>query len=267
MAQLNSAVEILKLLTKSNCGECGQPTCLAFAASVARGQTSLDKCPYIGNDILDQYGGEAAKAEDSDQEAEELLRQLTQKVGKTDLAAAAKRIGARYADGKLTIKVMGKDFSIDQAGRLFSEIHVHRWLALPILDYILNSKGTPVSGNWVPFRELKGSQSWELFFVHKCEKPLKKVADIYTDLFHDMLHVFSGKQVENHYNSDISLVLRPLPRFPILICYWRPEDGMESSLNLFFDSTAGDHLHIESIYTLVTGLVIMFEKVALRHGG
>jgi hypothetical protein len=37
---------------------------------------------------------------------------------------------------------------------------------------------------------------------------------------------------------------------PILISYSKPEDGFESNLNVFFDSTAEDHLNIESIYTI-----------------
>jgi hypothetical protein len=53
---------------------------------------------------------------------------------------------------------------------------------------------------------------------------------------------------------------------PLLICYWKPEDGLESSLNIFFDATAEENLNIESIYILGTGLVIMFEKLAVRHG-
>ena len=70
----------------------------------------------------------------------------------------------------------------------------------------------------------------------------------------------------NHYESDISLVLHPLPKLPMLICYWKPEDGLESSLNLFFDKTASDNINVESVYSLGTGLVTMFEKVAKRHG-
>ena len=38
MAKLISPLEILKLLEKSNCRECGQATCLAFAAAVFKGQ-------------------------------------------------------------------------------------------------------------------------------------------------------------------------------------------------------------------------------------
>ena len=59
-----------------------------------------------------------------------------------------------------------------------------------------------------------------------CEKPLKRIADAYTDLFEDMLHIFSAKQVKNVHDSDISIVLYPLPKVPVLICYWRPEEGI-----------------------------------------
>ena len=87
-----------------------------------------------------------------------------------------------------------------------------------------------------------------------------------TDFFEDMIHLFNGRQVEKHYDADISLVLHPLPKVPVLICYWKPEDGLESSLNIFFDAIAEENLNIESIYILGTGLVIMFEKLAARHG-
>jgi hypothetical protein len=95
---------------------------------------------------------------------------------------------------------------------------------------------------------------------------MKKVADTYTDLFDDLVHIFSGRQVEEQFESDISMVLHPLPRIPLMICYWRPEDGLESSLNLFFDKVADDNLDIGSIFSLGAGLAQMFEKLALRHG-
>lgn len=42
-----TGLEIYKLLPKTNCRECGFPTCLAFALSLAKKVTSLDKCPHI----------------------------------------------------------------------------------------------------------------------------------------------------------------------------------------------------------------------------
>jgi hypothetical protein len=99
-----------------------------------------------------------------------------------------------------------------------------------------------------------------------CEKPLKQVADRYTDIFEHMIQVFDAKPAPHAFDSDIAVVLHPLPRVPMLICYWKPEDGMESSLNLFFDDTAEDNVNIDSLYSLGVGLATMFDKIAFTHG-
>jgi len=266
MPKLKNTVDILKILDKSNCRECGSPTCLAFAAAVFKGQRDLDECTHLDKSILDKYSvSESISAPPPDPNSEP-LDGLRAKLEEIDFAEAAKRLGAKYSNGKLTVKVCGKDFSVDKRGNFYSEIHIHTWITIPLLNYIVYGAGKNPAGEWISFRELKRAKDWYNFFVHQCEKPLKKVADSYTDLFEDMLHIFNGKRVENHYESDISLVLHPLPRLPMLICYWKPEDGLESSLNLFFDKTANDNINVESVYSLGTGLVTMFEKVALRHG-
>jgi len=41
-------IEILKLLPKTNCGECGEKTCLVFATRVAEGIKDAGDCPPIG---------------------------------------------------------------------------------------------------------------------------------------------------------------------------------------------------------------------------
>ena len=42
-----SGLEIYKQLPKTNCKDCGFPTCLAFALKMAAGQVPLDKCPHV----------------------------------------------------------------------------------------------------------------------------------------------------------------------------------------------------------------------------
>jgi hypothetical protein len=85
-------------------------------------------------------------------------------------------------------------------------------------------------------------------------------------LFDDMVHIFGGKQVEKQFESDISVVLHPLPKVPVMLCYWLLEEGLQSSLNVFFDETAEENLDIDSVFTLGAGLTQMFEKLAIRHG-
>ncbi|MBO8169802.1 MAG: acetyl-CoA decarbonylase/synthase complex subunit gamma [Thermoanaerobacteraceae bacterium] len=45
-----TGLEIYKQLPKKNCGECGPPTCLAFAMALANGKAQLDACPYVSDE-------------------------------------------------------------------------------------------------------------------------------------------------------------------------------------------------------------------------
>ena len=45
-----TGIEIFKLLPKTNCKECGEPTCLAFAMKLAAGKAELVLCPYISEE-------------------------------------------------------------------------------------------------------------------------------------------------------------------------------------------------------------------------
>jgi ArsR family metal-binding transcriptional regulator len=42
--------EILKLLPKTNCRKCGQPTCMVFATLVAQGVKGSEDCPDLSSD-------------------------------------------------------------------------------------------------------------------------------------------------------------------------------------------------------------------------
>ncbi|MFH2066903.1 MAG: DUF3786 domain-containing protein [Pseudomonadota bacterium] len=267
MSEFANAMAVFKLLDKSNCRDCGEKTCLAFAGAVYQGKRQLRECPKIGKEIIRQYNGDQSQEATSiELEMNGIVEDLKKQVRSVDLVSIADRTGGRIVNNKLVIKTLGKDISIDSQGNLYSDIHLHQWITIPLLSYLLDCKGAPLSETWVPFRELKNGKTFAPLFEQRCEKPLKKVADTYTDLFEDMVHLFNGRQVEKHYQADISLVLHPLPKVPILICYWKPEDVLESSLHLFFDAGVEDNLNIRAVYSLTAGLVIMFEKISLRHG-
>jgi acetyl-CoA decarbonylase/synthase complex subunit gamma len=45
-----TGIQIFKLLPKTNCKECGVPTCLAFAMNLAAGKAELASCPYVSEE-------------------------------------------------------------------------------------------------------------------------------------------------------------------------------------------------------------------------
>lgn len=45
-----TGIQIFQMLPKTNCKECGVPTCLAFAMKLAAGQAELSACPYVSDE-------------------------------------------------------------------------------------------------------------------------------------------------------------------------------------------------------------------------
>jgi acetyl-CoA decarbonylase/synthase complex subunit gamma len=49
-----TGIQIFKLLPKTNCGDCGVPTCLAFAMNLAAGKAELSACPHVSEEAKAQ---------------------------------------------------------------------------------------------------------------------------------------------------------------------------------------------------------------------
>ncbi len=55
-----TGIQIFKLLPKTNCKECGVPTCLAFAMNLASGKAELDSCPYVSEEAREKLAEASA---------------------------------------------------------------------------------------------------------------------------------------------------------------------------------------------------------------
>jgi len=51
-----SGLDIFKLLPKTNCGDCGVPTCMAFAMKLAQKKAELSECPFASDEAKDSLG-------------------------------------------------------------------------------------------------------------------------------------------------------------------------------------------------------------------
>ncbi len=265
MILFKTPLEIYALLPKTNCGECGIATCLAFAAAVLKEEKRPSECLRLDRETLARLGGAISRQVNIESIRDEQLKELKKKILLQDIVSRAGLLGAKSNGRTVTIMCLGKDFEVDGQGTVASQCHTHAWFSLPLLDYILNCEGAEPSGRWVPFRELPRGKTWNPLFEQRCERPLKRIADSHSDLFEALVTMFCGTSATSVFNSDIAVVLFPLPRVPLLVCYWRPEDGMESQLHLFFDDTAERNLPVESLFTMATGIVRMLERIMYRH--
>jgi hypothetical protein len=267
-----TTVDILKVLDKSNCKECGSPTCLAFAALVVQGKKRLSDCPHLSKEAIEALGGDAVvKQEKAEDRPEERLDGFKKEVADIDFDEAAQRIGGAVNGERLEISCLGKIFELDRQGNLYSGCHVNPWVHGPLLSYTISSAGRELTGEWVPFGDLEQAKDWARFFSHRCEQGMKQIVDEDPDFFFDALSIFSPQPVGQKTGKPFStadhvIVVYPMPKVPLMIAYWCTDEEFESKLTLFFDRSAEVNLGAEWIYVLVRGIVEMFTRIFSSHG-
>ena len=261
-----SALEILKILDRSNCRECGVPTCMAFAALVVQGQRRLSDCPTVSRGALEQYAHLGEQPGEGDELAAS-MNQLMGKAASVDFDEAAERLGGGVDGDRLAIPCMGRIFQIDRDGRLHAQCHVNQWVHGPLLDYITSGAGEDPRGEWVHFAELSGAASWTRFFEHRCESAIKQVVDESSELFFEIMSLFEAEapDISDDLEGDWAYVIYPLPKVPLLICYWKAEGEFPSKLSVLFDTATNANLSPESVFYLTNGIAQMLKKMVLTH--
>jgi hypothetical protein len=258
-------MDIYKLLEKTNCGECGLPTCMAFALSAVAGEKEIDACPHLNPEDRERLAGELNKRL-SEEGFSASVNDLRERFRKLDLPALAQRLGAKYTDGKLTIRCLVKDFSLNKHGEMESICHVNMWMETLLLSYCLSSGTGSLSDRWAAFPELHGAATTGPYFQRRCETPLRAMADTHGSIFFDLLKLFGAEEAQG-FVADRALIMHPLPMVPIVLLYSPQEEEMESTLRVLFDSTVTDYLDPEVITFMGRGMVEMFQKIISKHEG
>lgn len=252
-----------KLLPKTNCRQCGFPTCLAFAGMVVSEGVPLERCPYIDGEKL-----EAARIELSEQRrsgkwtkkdlSEEALKWAKERSASMRLEDLQKRIGGRIveAGGDKVIEIpyfsdtllISKEGLSLQAGRSLG-----RWEQVFIYNHMAQGGSRDPTGQWKGLVEFPNTVSKIKTMEGSIEGPIAERFYGRSRELEDAA-VKIGGEVLKETGSDASAVIlfRPLPRLPVMLRFWDglEEEGYGSQARFLFDETVTEHLDIESILFL-----------------
>ena len=115
--KIENAMAVFKELPKTNCRECGTKTCLAFAGAVFQRHKAIGDCPHLDKAVVGKFS-DGVKLPKAHRAYLDEFKKMRHEIINVDLPAAARRLGGISANGKLTVKVMGKDVSVDANGKL-----------------------------------------------------------------------------------------------------------------------------------------------------
>jgi hypothetical protein len=255
-------LEILQRTPKTNCGECGHPTCLAFAAAVTRAGADVSLCPYIDLQGLEERVPSAVKDMENlaEQVAEEhdlvLVQYLQEKVKPLDFGAIASALGAKWNKDNpdtLSLRYLGQDVMLGKTKVLMNnDIIVDPRDQILLYNYVHSCGGRKPDNTWVGMESLPNSISKIKTLSTYCEKKIAehlsgKAAHILKDI---------GKQLDGYdgpadlsSSATSSLVVPVLPMVPQYLLFWEeePEDGFEPKVKVLFDHHVLDFLDLESL--------------------
>lgn len=255
------------LLPKTNCGDCGIPSCFTFATMVVTNNVPLSNCPHIKPEIVLQYQQELDTQhasgmfvkKDIAQEALEWAKKRCSSMRIEDLPG---RIGGKLksVDGKETLEIpyfqdtvfISKNGITKQDGSELSRME-----QVFIYNHMAQGGASPPAGKWISLQDLPNSTPKIHSISTYVENPLiKKFSGKKDALLAASRRIGGTKTDDPNMTADLCILFRPLPRIPALLLFWDAdqEEGFEAQIKLLYDETIKEHLDIESIVFLSESL-------------
>ncbi len=253
-------LEFVALTPKSNCGQCGHPTCLAFGVAVTKGGAAATACPFVDIEALPaELGrtdtGKGLAAVDRGQEERDmaLVTHLKSKIRTLDFSGLAARLGAVWSaenPDELRFHYLGRPVVLD---RLRLEVD-GRDLVDPrdqilIYNYVAFGGGNPPDGTWVGMESLPNSISKVRTLSTYCEERLSTRFSGRAPAFEELCQQVGGFPGASEQSADVGMVIPVLPFVPLYVLFWdeEPQDGFEARVKVLFDHRVMDFLDLESL--------------------
>ena len=269
-----SVVDIYRnILPRTNCGDCGYPTCFAFAGKVVSEKVPLDTCPHLDPEVVEKYRSELKGQHESEKSvkrdmAEDALKRARERAASIKIADLAEQIGGNLIQGDkgealelpyFTDAVIVTENDISRK----DGVEMTAWEQVVLYMHLAQGGSHQPTGTWKAFGEYletapnqldSSRKKWYLqTMVEGVEKPLiqafkGKPEELVTAAERLGIKVMSDKLE----SADVELYFQPLPRIPVLLLFWDEDtaEGFDAQVKLLFDETITDHLDIDSIVIL-----------------
>lgn len=270
----------VKILPRTNCKDCGFPTCIAFAGMVVSEKLPLKNCPHIDPDLL-----EPAQAELEEQYkqgkwlkkdmAAEALSRAKDKAASMALKDVAHRIGGILEDGTgpgplglfkgiphIRLSYFNKSLLVnkEQVTDATGEALTRNEQTFVFIHMTADGTSSP-SGKMKSFKEFPNTVSKIVSMVDQVETPLKETFANRLDDLKTRCLANGGTNVRDRYESpDLAFQFRVFPKIYITLLFWDADEGFEPDAKLMFDDTVMDHMDIEAVMFMSEHLAKMLIK-------
>lgn len=252
-------LDFIRYTPRTNCGECGQPTCLAFSVAVTKGGADPSGCPYLDPVGLESGGtqsdADALEQVERGQEKRDLalVEHLKTKIRDVDFEDIACRLGAQWVSEQpdlLRFMYLGRMVELTKEDLQMEGISlVDPRDKILLYNYVASGGGALPQGDWIGMESLPNSISKVRTLSSYCEQPLAKRFAGRATRFAQLCEQVGGQPANEESSATLSFIIPVLPHLPHYLLFWdeEPEDGFESRVKVLFDRHVLDYLDIESL--------------------
>jgi hypothetical protein len=251
-------LDLFKLTPRTNCGECGFLTCLAFSTQVIVGQGNLNDCPYLERKSWAPFCERLAEQQRAGigvrrEGFEKTFSFLRGEIGKWDFRNIAGSLGANFEDNagaaSLTLVYFGKKVHIT-VNDIFSEAGeaLDPWEKILLFNYVIGGAVEP-SGVWVGMESLPNSVSKIKSLRTHCEEPLARRFAGKMEQLQTVAAGLGQPLLLSDEKVDFAAEFRILPKLPVRILWWDEDlsEGFEARTKFLFDSRVLQVVDLESL--------------------
>jgi len=252
---MKTAVEIYKLLPKTNCGKCGLASCFGFAAKLASRQASPDDCATMTPEVRAALREDNVNRPDSPGTVyEQVLESLRPKIRALDFQKTAPLFGADLTGpDSLEITFLNERYAVSKERVLDNEGKEPRpWISILIYNHLCMPDPPKPAGEWITFGFIPASHAKDKAWIGHVEEEIAKHFAGNIDGLKNACDRLGGRPIEMSGSHDAAFEFRFFPHYPVLLLFYDavPDENFPAQCNLLLDKTAPRYLDIESMVVL-----------------
>lgn len=270
-----SPVDLFKATPRTNCKECGFPTCLAYAVNVIVDRGEISGCPYLPQRLREEMRARIAEQQERGvylrAEKADIADEIARRLSSVDMRRAALGTGGEFGlnggEEIVSIPLLGEQYSVHRSGQVLGTESPTPYVRILLYNYLVRGGGPMPTGRWVPIENLPGALSKGPELDAVCEAKLAAACrENGSKALGEACRRAGGTQIEAG-NADLACRFPGLPKVPLLLLIWEGDEDFPPRAKLLMDETVAEHLDADSLLVLAELMTDKILAEVRKEGG
>lgn len=176
------------------------------------------------------------------------------------------RVGAILASGFPRLPFFTETCTVKRDGVYVNGLKTDPVTGILITRYLIESGYDTFHHDWVSYREFQDGAFFATYIRIHIEEVLAKEFSGRSHLLSEHIAAIGGITRATDSGADLSSVITPFPKIPVLCQFWDRDNELPSSFQFLYDRSARSYLDLESLADLLECIALSLKRGTVSHG-